>query len=142
MRTFKQFCEAMMGAKPALQVQFGPPGLNFTFEKEFDTGSMSDIHKEQVPAKFVGMMTVPVSELAVRSAKELGMDLGAFFSGIAKGEPSLARFYDEPEHLIALDYAEFDGLRSDVDTIPDSLYEEVLENFWNVVGKGAFKVVQ
>lgn len=144
MRTFRQFCEAMMGmgSKPALQINFKPPGLNFTYVKEYETGSMSDIDKREVPGRFVGMITVPVTPLAVRSAQERSMDLGAFFHGIAKGDPALARFFDEPKNLVSFDYADFDGLSDDVEEIPESLYDEVYENFWKAIGSGDFKVIE
>jgi hypothetical protein len=131
-----------MGSKPALQINIRPPGLYFTYVKEYETGSMSDIDKREVPGRFVGSITVPVTQLAVRSAQERNMDLGAFFHGIAKGDPSLARFFDEPKHLVSLDYADFDGLSSDVEEIPQSLYDEVDENFWKVIGSSDFKVIE
>ena len=144
MRTFREFCDAKLnethfGARPAVHVVFDKPGLFYSWNKPVMRLGTADT--EEVKGSFAGTVEIPVRDTIVKSAGDAGQDLGEFIRKIAD-EQQPSDLFDSPEMVVDFDNADFIGLPSYIDDIPESLTESLKEGFWQGVQHPGFKVVR
>ena len=150
MRTFNEYMSSQrshpgfvhVGQKPLISLIVGRPGLGYVFDKPFyDKFGASDTRELRL--KFIGNVDIPFTPMAKSMAERGNEQIGQFMATIARGQGDIhPELFDSPEKLVSFDHAEFHGLDSDVEPIPDSLFESLHEAFWQIVRSGQFTVVR